>query len=151
MVLTAGKRSDFFPAEFLYADLGLRPGALALSVIGAFFSGELGCGCVISAVGKRSDFYFGDFLNPSVGLHLLGRMGLRSLSRSALQALVSAACPIGQKIGDFVQAAFRVMIVLRPQNLYCALNHVPQLALCKDRIYPTDCSCLAAGWGTDVR
>jgi hypothetical protein len=115
--LTAGKRSDFFPAEFLYADLGLRPGALALSVIGPLFSGELGCGCVISAVGKRSDFYFGDFLNP-MGLHLLGRMGLRSLSRSALQALVSAACPIGQKIGDFVQAAFRVMIVLRPQNLY---------------------------------
>ena len=26
VVLTAGKRSDFFLAEFLYADLGLRPG-----------------------------------------------------------------------------------------------------------------------------
>ena len=27
VVLTAGKRSDFFPAEFLYAGLGLRPGS----------------------------------------------------------------------------------------------------------------------------
>src|SRR5215831_2742805 len=34
-----------------------------------------------------------------------------------------------KKTGDFVQAAFRVMIALRPQNLYCALNHVPQLAI----------------------
>ena len=30
MVLTAGKRSDFFPAEFLYAGVRLRPVALAL-------------------------------------------------------------------------------------------------------------------------
>ena len=30
VVLTAGKRSDFFPAEFLYAGVGLRPVALAL-------------------------------------------------------------------------------------------------------------------------
>jgi len=30
VVLTAGKRSDLFPAEFLYAGVGLRPVALAL-------------------------------------------------------------------------------------------------------------------------
>jgi hypothetical protein len=30
VVLTAGKRSDFFPAELLYAGVGLRPVALAL-------------------------------------------------------------------------------------------------------------------------
>ena len=40
VVLTAGKRSDFFPAEFLYAGLGLRPGALALVAAIAIVNGS---------------------------------------------------------------------------------------------------------------
>jgi hypothetical protein len=48
------------------------------------------------------------------------------------------------------------MLTLKPASnsrsiLRAVLNHLPQPELCNDRNCPTDSSCLAASWGTDVK